>query len=101
MQRVVIVDHQLGVLPVISPKDGDITSKHEDGAFFAVNGDHAQIIVVGPMHFTPGQYLEALNELLEERFEHHYNAFMTVPHILELQNTVLSRGYIDLRFRKP
>lgn len=95
-----MMDH--AILPVLIPNvSQDVKSTDADGAYYLVRCDEAQIIIIGPMHFTPGQYLEALNELLEERFEHHYNAFMTMPNDLQVQTRVLSRGFVELRFRKP
>jgi hypothetical protein len=99
MQRVVIVEQ--GVLPVLTLNTKDVHPRMPDGAYYRVIADQAQIIVVGPMHFTPGQYLDALNDLLDERYDHDFNSFMKIPHRRELQEAVLRRGFVDLRFRKP
>lgn len=98
MQRVVIEDHS--VLPVLTLNDRGIQSTTPDGAYYMVMGEKAQIVVVGPMHFTPGQYLEALNTLMDEGFEHDCNSFLVPPSNTERQNVVLHRGFVDLRFRK-
>lgn len=93
-----------GVLPVLKPfpteGHGEVWSGEPDGAYFKVGGGYAQVIVVGVMHFAPGDYLDALNDLLEERFEHYYSTFLDPPEGPQ-RNVVLRRGFINLMFRKP
>lgn len=90
-----------GVLPVLKPMSVvGLCSTDADGAYFKIGGGYAQIIVVGVMHFTPGDYLDALNDLLEERFEHYYSTFLDPPEGPQ-RNVVLRRGFINLMFRKP
>lgn len=96
----VIVDNMGGVLPVLTLRTKEVYQSMPDGAYYSVMGHQAQIIVVGPMHFTPGQYLDALNDLVSDSFDHDYNAFMIPPNTIEKQKIILRRGFIDLRFRK-
>jgi hypothetical protein len=97
--RRVVIDEQ-GILPKLTLRERDVYAWMPEGAYYSVLGDKAQIIVVGPMHFSPGDYLAALNDLLDSHYEHEFNSFMEVPHDKAKQETVLSRGFVDLRFRK-
>lgn len=89
----------LGVLPKLTeqPLSG-VGSLTPDGAYYKTLGDYAQVIVIGPMHFSPSSYLEAINDLLDERFEHYHNAFLDP---VTSKNVVLQRGFISLHFKKP
>lgn len=70
-----------------------------DGAYYKVLDDYAQVIIIGPMHFTPADYLEAINELFDERFEVYHNTFLDPVGVTK--KAVLQRGFVSLHFKKP
>lgn len=90
-----------GVLPHLTPWPIlGVKANDPDGAYFQVREGYAQIVIVGVMHFTPGDYIDALNDLLDERFEAYYNAFLDPPANKEQQPMVLRRGFISLMVKK-
>lgn len=92
---------EVSVLPVLTLQDdAGIYSMIPDGAYYRVRDNFAQIVIVGPMRFTPAVYLEALNDLLDESFIHHYNSFMDPPYEKGPALMTLQRGFIQLYFKK-
>lgn len=70
-----------------------------DGAYYSIRGEHAQVVVVGVMHFTPGQFIEALSDLLNTHYEIVSCAFMgsTNP---SKNREVFSRGFVNIMARE-
>jgi len=87
---------EYAALPVLKkmPVEG-VCLRNVDGAYYRVNGEHAQVVVIGPMHFTPGEYLDALNELEDDSFRLYHSAFMGTPN-LDIRELVLRRGFVNL-----
>lgn len=85
--------------PVISPMpERGILASDPDGAHYVIKGDYVQIIVIGAMHFTPGDYMRALNDELDTHFELRSSEFMTFTN--DIAKTVLNRGFVSLIGRK-
>ncbi len=91
---------ECAALPVLieMPKAG-VCASAMDGAYYRTIGECAQIVVVGPMHFTPGEYVVALGELLDDEFILYHNDFLGTPNI-ELRDVVLRRGFANLMARR-
>jgi hypothetical protein len=91
-----------GVIPVLVPQPPmGVGSLTMDGAYFKANTDgFAQVIVVGVMHFSPGDYLDALNDLLGESYKPYLNTFLDPPEPRDLQPAAIRRGYVSLFFKK-
>lgn len=77
-----------------------LNSMDPDGAYYKVRENYAQVIIIGPMPFSPSAYLEALNHLLDEDFEHYYNTFLDAPTEKASAQRVLQRGFVSLHFKK-
>lgn len=84
----------MSALPVIVPMEQVIVANDPDGAYYVVQGDHAQVIIVGAMYFTPGQYIEALGELLDTHYVLRSSQFLVVPETQ--RQLVLDRGFVSL-----
>jgi len=85
--------------PVISPMlEQGINANDSDGAYYVISGDYVQVVIVGAMHFTPGEYMRALNDLVETHFELHTSSFMMCGN--ENAKRVLDRGFVSLIGRK-
>lgn len=84
----------MSAYPVLTPMDQVIVANGPDGAFYVVQGDHAQVIIVGAMYFTPGQYIEALGELLDTHYVLRSSQFMPPPNTQ--RQLVLDRGFVSL-----
>ena len=76
-----------------------ISTQTVDGAYYVAREDAAQVIVVGPMHFTPGDYFRALNELLDTHYDLHSSEFMS-SRDKALHKVVLDRGFVSLIGRR-
>lgn len=81
------------------PADTLIGTAMADGAYYTLRGDFAQVVVVGVMHFTPGEFIEALNDLVDSHYTIFSCAFM--DHTDPAQNReTLSRGFVNIMARK-
>jgi hypothetical protein len=88
--------NEYAALPVLQemPREG-VCLRNLDGAYYRISGEHAQVVVIGPMHFTPGEYLDALNELTEDYFRLYHSDFMGTPN-QDIHELVLRRGFVNL-----
>ena len=92
-------------LPKLAPfpsnygeSDGVMLSS-PDGAYYKIVGDQAQIIIVGPMHFTPAQYQNALRYETDKWFWIKSAEFLPGPPNDPAKcEGVLLRGVISLIF---
>lgn len=87
----------MSALPVIQEmSEGGIYLSMSDGAYYVMSEDHnfVQIVVVGAMHFTPGEYIAALNDLLDNHYQLSSSEFMT--YVKEDAKKVLERGFVSL-----
>jgi hypothetical protein len=90
-----------GIVPVLKPMPRDgVHHDVPDGAYFSVRGDDAQIVLVGPAYFSPGDYQDALNDLLGQDFEIERNSFLDPPEARELVKPSLRRGFVAIWLRK-
>lgn len=87
--------------PVIvdMPASG-ITATMADGAYYVARNEAAQVVIIGAMHFTPGEYIDALNELADTHFELHESSFMLGRDKLPHDREVLRRGFVSLIAKK-
>lgn len=94
--------HDISALPVLTESKEDVNSISPDGAYFFVKDDEAQIIVIGPMHFSPVSYVEALNELRSDCFVLYRNSFLLCDLIKDeaVKQIVLNRGFVNLKARR-
>lgn len=89
----------MSALPVLNPypETEMISTKTADGAYYVAREEAAQVIVVGPMHFTPGDYFQALNDLLDTHYDLCESMFMTTGIATEeVYQHVLKRGFVSL-----
>jgi hypothetical protein len=93
----------IAALPVLNhlPEPDMVCSITPDGAYFRTRGEEAQIIVVGPMHFSPGSYVEALNELNDDSYVLYRNSFLGTDLAAEAaRHVILQRGFVNLLARR-
>jgi hypothetical protein len=85
----------MSAYPVIVPMhEQGVFARDEDGAYYVVQGNYAQVIVIGPMHFAPGAYVEALSELLDTHYVLTHSEFLSATQ--DVKRTVLDRGFVSL-----
>lgn len=83
------------------PHDGAMVAS-PDGAYYLRDGDGVQIIVVGPMRFTPGEYQIALRDQVTfDLFDIESLEFMRPPHDPVEREIVMRRGFVSMIFRMP
>lgn len=82
----------------------DVTLGSPDGAYFSIDGDRAQVTIVGPMLFTPRQYLDAVNDHVQKDAPDRYFEIddievMKAPDSKDetLKKNVLHRGFFAIK----
>lgn len=96
----------MSALPVLLPvPDCLIYVAIPDGAYYQIGCDNApneaQVMVVGVMHFTPGEYIDALKDVTSGDYVHVSSEFMGTDYLApELKKRVLNRGFVSLIARK-
>lgn len=92
----------MNAAPVLHPMPDDgVLVSTVDGAYYVTRDDAAQIVVVGAMHFTPGDYFRALNECLDTHFEISHSDFLRTDFVSrEMRVSILDRGFISLIGRR-
>ena len=83
------------------PNEG-VRMRHADGAYWRLDGDVAQIIVVGPMQGSPLDYELALRYFLNEDWVIGSAEFMLSSNKSNKSENyiALRRGIVNLMFRK-
>ena len=87
-------------LPKLAKKPHrNITMAARDGAYIHLQGDDAQVIVVGPLLHSPAEYAEAVSDFYGVEFEIKSAEFMKAG---DDASTLLAlrRGFVSLIFSK-
>ncbi len=87
-------------LPTLVPKpQRDLGISDREGAYVNVSEEGVQVIVIGPMRYTPGEYAAAVSDLCGAEFGVRSAEFMTCTNA-DLNHTLLCRGFVSMIFGK-